>query len=268
MTGTMTSICIAAETLALSGYLTAAIVYPLRLVRPDSDYSRLGLLGLTGAATLQGMGLAAHTLGRSQPLFGQYANVAFVLVLMLCAALWWSEYRTERPAIAAFITPVIFLIALTGMLRPAAVPHITNPLLLVHVTLALLAYALFGVAFAMAMAYLVNDFYLKHKQVERLPLLPPLPTADRVGHMAVCIGLPIYTLAILIGASRVWLGHLGADPKTVLAPVNWCVYALYLYLRDVPHVRGKRLQALLVLGFLMALSSIVFAPHSATKYYG
>jgi ABC-type uncharacterized transport system permease subunit len=262
----MTAICIAAELVALIGYLLAAVVYPVRLLRPDRDLTAWGLWGLTVGAGLQGLGLLAHTARQSEPLLGQYANVSFLLVVCLCVGLWFIEKRTERPAIAAFLTPCVFLVALLGLTRAPQLPGI-GAWTVVHIVLLLLAYAAFGLAFAMAMAYLVNDFFLKHKQVERLRLLPPLPTADRIGHAAICVGLPLYTAGLLVAAFKVWHLHAGLDPKAVLAIANWLVYAVYLVLRDGPGMRGKRLQAFLVLGFVLAMASFIFLRHNPVRYH-
>ena len=262
MSQQMTPVCIAAETVALSGYLLAAVAYPVRLLRPGTDFTRWGRWGLVFSATLQGLGLAAHLTRAPAGSPNAFANISFTLVLLLCAAIWYIHRRTQRPAMAGFLTPIVFLVAVVGLVRPSTeVPEI-RAWFLVHVALAFLAYAAFGVAFAMAMAYLVNDWSLKHKRLERLPLLPPLTVADDVGHLAVVIGVALLTLSLVVALLFVVAAGLPLGGKVAISGLVWLNYVAYLVLRDGPHWRGRRLQALLLFGFALALGSFVLVPHS------
>lgn len=260
----MTTVCICAESVALSGYLVAAVVYPVRLLRPANDYTRWGRWGLVFSTVLQGMGLSAHLLGAGQRPGNQWANASFGLVLLLCAAMYYIHRRTERPAMAGFLTPVVFLVALAGVFEPnAEMPAVgLNPWIMTHIVLAFLSYAAFGVAFAMAMAYLVDDWSLKHKRVERLPLLPPLTVADDLAHLFAVIGLSLYTLSTAMMTVTVIVRHMQVGAKFEIALLTWLVYAAYIYVRDVPHWRGRRLQAFLVAGFTLVLISFLGVRHS------
>ena len=262
----MTTLCVSAETLALLGLLVAAVTFPLRLLRPDRDYTAWGKRGILLGAGLQGMGLLAHFVRRGQGPLGDWANVSFLLVLLLAVAVVFVERYAKRPAIAAFITPVMFCVAGLGVLRAARVlPEISNHWLVVHIVLSLMAYACFALAFAMASSYLISDHLLKRKQLERLPLLPPLASADRVGHGSVMIGLSLFTVSLLVGLLTFWDLGSGVDPKIPAAALTWCVYAAYLVLRHLAGWRGRRLQWVLVAGFAMVIITFAFFGHNATR---
>jgi len=262
----MTPLCVLAETVALLGLLAAAVTFPLRLARPALDYTRWGRRGMVLGAGLLGMGLLAHFMRRGPGPLGDWASVSFLLVLLLAGAVAYVERYTERPAMAAFLTPAMFCVALLGLLRAAHVlPEVDNPWLAVHILLSLAAYACFALAFAMAMSYLISDHLLKRKQLERLPLLPPLASADRVGHGAVLAGWSLFTIGLLIGALTFWDLGSGLDPKIPAAGLTWLVYTSYLASRHLVGWRGRRLQWLLVAGFAMVIVTFAFFSHNAER---
>ncbi|NUQ01542.1 MAG: cytochrome c biogenesis protein CcsA [Armatimonadetes bacterium] len=259
----MTLVCYLAEGLALLGYLVAAVLYPQRLLRPESRSTRYARWGLILGAGLQGIGLLAHA-GRAggQVILGEYANVSFLFVLMIVAALLVLEARTDRPALGAFLAPVVFLLVLLTMFEGRVeLPPIVNPWFISHIVLTLLAYVCFGAAFCMAMAYLVVDLLLKRKRLERVRLLPPLHVADRTAHVAVAVGFPIFTLGLGVGAAFFMARQLQLDIKMILSLVTWAVYAVYLFVHDGPGWRGRRLHLLLVLGFVLVLVNYTAARH-------
>ncbi|MBI5831323.1 MAG: cytochrome c biogenesis protein CcsA [Armatimonadetes bacterium] len=262
----MTALCVLAETVALLGLLAAAVTFPLRLLRPDRDYTRWGQRGMLLGAGLLGMGLMAHFVRRGEGPLGDWANISFLLVLLLALAVLCVERFAKRPALAAFITPLMFGTALLGLLRAAkALPAISNHWLVVHILLSLVAYVCFTLAFAMAASYLISDHLLKRKQLERLPLLPPLASADRVGHGAVMVGLALFTIGLLVGALTFWDFGVGMDPKIPAAMVTWLIYAGYLGLRHLAGWRGRRLQWVLVAGFAMVVITFAFFGHNAVR---
>jgi ABC-type uncharacterized transport system permease subunit len=259
----MTMACMSAELVALFGFLAGAVTYVLRLLRPERDFTRLGRFGVLSGAGLMGMGLLAHAFtGGGQAVFGRFANLTFFLCVVTVIGLQVIERRTERPAVGAFITPVLFLLMLFTVFHPTTtIPSVGHAWLLVHIVLALIAYASFGLGFCAAMAYLVDDWWLKHKQVERLPLLPPLNSADNIGHWAAAVGFTVFTLGLVVGVASVIALHKPLDIKMGTAFATWLVYLTYVLGRHLLGWRGKRLQSLLVVGFLLAMLNYMTVRH-------
>ncbi|MBI2297838.1 MAG: cytochrome c biogenesis protein CcsA [Armatimonadetes bacterium] len=259
----MTPACYAAAALAITCYLPAAVLYPLRLIRPDHDHTRPARVMLLIGTAVQAMGLLAHAANEGgEGVFGRHANLAFLLVIVMVAALVWLERRTSRPAVAAFLAPVLFLLVIFTIFRPTArVDVVSNPWLLSHVVLATLAEACFGLAFCLAMAYLVEDFFLKRKRLERLPLLPPLPVADNLAHLAVAVGFLLFTLSLGVGGAVYLSAHLPLDDKVILALANWGVYGVYLLVRHTTGWRGRRMQWMIIAGFLIVLVNFLLMRH-------
>lgn len=262
----MTHACIVAEALALLGFLLAAVLYQVALLRPQANtvrYARAGLLVGTG---LQALGLTAHAVHEGgQVLFGRHANIVLLLVILSVAALVVLERRTDRPALGAFFAPVLFLVVTFTVFRPVGADLQIQPWMIAHILLLMLSYVCFGIAFCMAMAYLFSDWWLKRKQVERLRLLPPLHVADNAAEVATIAGFTIYTLGMVVGAAVMLTDRLPPDAKVVFAVITWLLYAGYLIARKLMGLRGRRVQALLVVGFALVLLSFFAARHDLPR---
>ena len=125
-----------------------------------------------------------------------------------------------------------FALSLDDRIDPL-VPALQQPLLLtVHVGSAIVAYALAGIAFAAAVAELVQ-----RTSSDGAAVLPTASTARSIGHRAVLLAFPILTLAIVLGsvwANLAWRAYWSNDPKELAAAATWLVFGAYL------HVAGRR----------------------------
>jgi len=159
----------------------------------------------------------------------------------------------------------VFLLVLLTLFEPRNdVPVFQNPWFVGHMILIASAFACFGVAFCTAMAYLANDWFLKHKLVDRLPLLPPLHVSDRATLVAVAIGFPLLTLGLGVGVAFMISTGTQPDTTVALASLIWLTYAGYLFSHNVGRLRGLRVQVLPVVGFALVLLTLFFARHAET----
>ncbi len=152
---------------------------------------------------------------------------------------------------------VAFALGLDDRVDPL-VPALQQPLLLtVHVGMAVLAYAVSGVAFVAALGEIAQA-----RAADRIPLLPPAATARALGHRAVLVAFPILTIAIVLGsvwANLAWRSYWSNDPKELAAAATWLVFGAYL------HVAGRRdrwersAPWLIVLGFAGVLFTYIGA---------
>ena len=202
--------------------------------------------GWPGTASGAGMLLAGALLTAALVLRGiavghaPWSNLHEVSVAF-AAALVLAHLAIARRAPIAGLAPITALLAaglvgfalsLSDRIDPL-VPALQQPVLLtVHVGSAIVAYALAGVAFAAALAELVQR--ASHDQTA---LVPPAATARAVGHRAVLLAFPILTLAIVLGsvwANLAWRSYWSNDPKELAAAATWLVFGAYL------HVAGRR----------------------------
>ena len=152
---------------------------------------------------------------------------------------------------------VIFALGLDDRVDPL-VPALQQPLLLtVHVGMAVLAYAVSGVAFVAALGEIAQN-----RAADRISVLPSASAARAVGHRAVLIAFPILTIAIVLGsvwANLAWRSYWSNDPKELAAAATWLVFGAYL------HVAGRRdrweraAPWLIVLGFAGVLFTYIGA---------
>lgn len=202
------------------------------------------------------------------PPFGPVVHAAIVLsLLLLIAALvlrtivtghapWSNMYEFNQAFAAAILAgylglarrlpiralaplvavPAAALVAYSLTLPAEATPlppALQTPFFLtVHVGSAVLAYAIAAVAGAAAVGELLQSW-----RGDRLAWLPPAVICRTAAYRSVALGLPVLTLAIVLGAlwaNLAWRSYWNNDPKELAAAATWLVYAAYL------HVAGRR----------------------------
>jgi cytochrome c-type biogenesis protein CcsB len=139
-------------------------------------------------------------------------------------------------------------------------PTLQSAWLPVHVTLAFLGNAVFGVAFSTSLVYLVQERQLKEKKGRSFfRRLPSLETLDNLNYRILSWGFALLTLGILSGA--VWAeyawGHFWIwEPRPVLSLFTWVLYALLLHYRTAGW-RGRRAATLTIVCFVVLVGSFL-----------
>ncbi len=126
-----------------------------------------------------------------------------------------------------------------------------KPILTIHVSMAIFAYALFSVSFGAALIVLIQN-----GEGQRFAWLPSAEAADELGYKAVIVGFPLLALTLILGAywaNYAWVHYWSWDPKETSALVTWLIYAVYLHARGIRGWHGKRAAWLLTLGFAATL---------------
>ncbi len=233
-------------------------------VEPDYRATYWGRIG-TGAAWFSVISLLASMIFRSvvmgyPPWVNMYGySLSFALALLFCYLLFERHYHTR--ALGVFATGGALLLVGFAIWVGAAFDQATTSynvipalqdekILILHVSMAIFAYALFTVAFGCGIIYLVQGATNRHSW------LPSAEAADELGYKAVIIGFPLLALNLILGAywaNYAWGHYWSWDPKETSALVTWLVYAIYLHVRGVRGLRGKWSGWLLVLGFAATL---------------
>jgi cytochrome c-type biogenesis protein CcsB len=185
---------------------------------------------------------------------------AWVLALLYLALEWRFGYTI----IGVLVTPLGSLIFLAASLLPAGreplLPLLQSPWLMAHVGVFFVAYAAFTLAFAAALAYLMQERSLRRKRLAWR--LPPLSVMDGLSRWLVTVGLLLMGAAILTGsawAEQAWGVAWIWEPKQVLSLVTLGIYGLYFYVRHVSHWSGRRASWLVVIGFISVLTTFIGA---------
>lgn len=136
-------------------------------------------------------------------------------------------------------------------------------LVIVHMSCSLLSYVAFLVAFIVGWLFLIQERQLKQKHMgwwfHRLPSLDRL---DRMNVFAIGVGFSLLSIGVacgLIGA-RLWHGRWWTgDPKECLTAVLWASYLILWLVRLRATLRGRRVALLSILGFSLALFTLLGA---------
>jgi ABC-type uncharacterized transport system permease subunit len=186
-----------------------------------------------------------------------------VVSLLACAVYLVMRSRYRIDVVGAFVAPLALTFLLASRLVAATEPaqRYRSTILPVHVTANLLGYALFSLAFAAAVAYLLQEKRLKQKRLVGLfRRLPPLDALDRAEHRFLLAGFPLLTVGILTGtywAHQVESGSATDIARAVFGYATWLLFAAVLYLRAVAGWRGRRAAYGTIAGFLFAVLVLV-----------
>lgn len=121
-----------------------------------------------------------------------------------------------------------------------------------HVLGTFIGYGAFAVAGAMGGAYLIKAQMRDRIFGVATRSLPNLERIDNLMHHAILLGLPIFTVATVLGAlwaHRAWGRYWAWDPKETWALLVWLTYASYFYFRYMHKWSGRRMAWWAVIGF-------------------
>ena len=171
-----------------------------------------------------------------------------------------SSLRQPVDALTAVILPVAALAVLLPLILPERpVQLTTTPLLLAHLAMAFLAYALFTIAalHAGVMSLLEKRLHA-HAVHSAVAKFPPLLTLEKLLFTIIGIGFVLLTLALVSGilfSEQVFgkpfsFAHF-TQHKTVFALLSWLIYAGLLLGRQIYGWRGRTAIAWSLTGFAM-----------------
>jgi cytochrome c-type biogenesis protein CcsB len=191
------------------------------------------------------------------------ASIALAGFLTMAYIYFELRYQTRTLGVGAAGVSLILLLTAVwvgnafGQAEPVAFKKIMpalqdNPILTIHVSMMIVSYAFFIVAFLCGIIMLVQGDAAK----PRYAWLPSGEAADELGYRAVTIGFPLLALGVILGAwwaNYAWGHYWSWDPKETSALITWLVYAVYLHARGMRGMRGKTMAWLLIGGFAATL---------------
>jgi ABC-type uncharacterized transport system permease subunit len=163
-----------------------------------------------------------------------------------------GRYRIDL--VGAFVAPLALTFLLASRFVGAdGAPRFRSAILPLHVAANLLGVALFTLAFAAAVAYLVQERHLKRKDLHGVfERLPPLDALDRAEHRFLVAGFPLLTIGILTGtlwAREVEAGGAAEIARAAFGYVSWGLFGAVLLLRAAAGWRGRRAAYGTIAGF-------------------
>jgi HemX protein len=200
-----------------------------------------------------------------------------VLAAWLGAGAYLVLHRLYRvPTLGAFVLPLLLVALLPSTLLDPAHPEVAPELVrhaAFHVVAAILAVALFAIAFGVALMYLLQEREVKGKHFGALfSRLPSLDALDRLNQRLVRAGFVVFTVALLAGtlnAAVVWKSAWSWDPQQIISVLVWFLYGAMVQLRHRGW-HGRRYALLTLVGFVVlagAMGTLRALP-GATRHAG
>jgi HemX protein len=252
--------------IAAALYAGATAAYIVYFARPR--HPRLATAGaalLAAGFVVQGVaiGIGCSEFGGAE-FFGLRGGVALMVWLAAGAFLLLQRFY-PLPTIGAFITPFIFILLVPALFGTPGHPElpsdaVRHPTLTLHIVSAVLGVALFGIAFGVAVMYLLQERQVKGKRFGALfTRLPSLDALDRMVQRLVRAGFVVYTVALVAGtitATALWKSAWSWDAQQIVSVAVWSLYGALVQLRHSGW-HGRRYAVLTLVGFALVLGSMV-----------
>lgn len=186
-------------------------------------------------------GLIHHdTTGQNLSMLNVASVVSFIISLVMSLAMLKTRLWFLLPVVYGF--SAISILA-SNFLPGAFITHFEDkPGLLLHISFALLSYAILSIAalYAIQLAWL--DYKLKTKKATAVnPNLPPLMKVERQLFNIILIGNGLLTFTLLSG--YLFLDDMfakGVAHKSILSLVAWVIYSILLWGHYHKGWRGKK----------------------------
>lgn len=250
--------------LTLALYFVGTLLF---LVNLGGRYERVMRLSL--AATTAGFVFHTLALGfgiletRQLPLttfHGAMSFFSWALVLISVVA----EFRYRMIVLGSFILPLAFLSLVSAAALPKEIrsldPMLFDIWIVLHVSLTILGFVAFTIAFVAGILYLIQERLLKSKQLDKVHAqLPSLESLDSLNSRSILLGFPLLTLGMITGAvlsENIWDSYWGLEPVQTLTLTAWLFYLVMLHGRLTVGWRAKRAAYLAVFGFITVVLAV------------
>jgi cytochrome c-type biogenesis protein CcsB len=241
-------------------YLVATGSFVFYVVRRDTA-SRLPPLILAGGFIIHTLSLAAYFIQEGFPALTEMREALLFKSWLMVAGYLLIQLKYRLTVLGGIIAPLAFLMSLASIAVGSGSGEIPPELktfwLPLHVTLAFLGNAVFALAFAVSLIYLLQERHLKHKRMTALmKRFPSLESLDRLNYVLLGWGFPFMTLGIVTGS--IWAGiHWGNywswEPRQISSGIAWLFYGALLHGRITAGLRGKKAAFLTIVGFTVVL---------------
>jgi len=219
-----------------------------------------------------GVGFAFQFLGlvlrSAETGHGPYTNIyeySLFISWAIILSYFFVEFKYRIKDLGVFVVPLAFLM----MLYASSLPQESGATglsmkfwLTIHLTLSMLGFGAFAIAFGASIMYLVQEKLLKTKKIGSLyHRLPSLEVLDDVMHWIITIGFPVFTIGFITGS--IWIektkgSYLSWDTyKTLPLLVTWFIYGALFVGRITAGWRRKKAALLSIAGFVSIIITYI-----------
>ncbi|HET7628299.1 MAG TPA: cytochrome c biogenesis protein CcsA [Bacillales bacterium] len=159
--------------------------------------------------------------------------------------------------VIGFMIMAVYLFAPSPRVSDVLTSHLMSGLLVIHVTIAFLAYGAFTLSFIFSAMYFIEHHMLKRKKWnKRMIRFGSLSQLERWSFLCNMVGVPLLLISLILG--MIWaslrLRHFfWFDPKVILSFVVFLAYSAFLYQKVAKGKHGKTLVYWNTAAFLVIL---------------
>ncbi|OON38836.1 hypothetical protein BTJ39_17200 [Izhakiella australiensis] len=228
---------------ALFAYSTSLALIIPTLLRKNSAWRRLAIISAVLALICHGVALEQRifAIGNGQNL--SLLNIGSLVSLLICAIMTIVASRNR----GWLLLPIVYSFALINLAFATFVPNTfithleTTPGMMVHIGLALFAYATLIIAALYALQLAWIDYQLKNKRLAFSNDIPPLMGIERKMFHITQVGVVLLTLVLCTGLFYMHdLFNRENVDKAVLSILAWFVYIVLLWGHYHEGWRGRR----------------------------
>jgi HemX protein len=176
-------------------------------------------------------------------------------------------------SVGPFVLPFVIILFSLSHIRNVS-PHPTaarGPLFALHVTLNILAYSAFALAFVLSAIYLLQNRLLRaRKPGGMFWRFPALDVLERMSRSSVLVGLLALIAGVAFGfvwANRLHGHYWNSDPKEIVSLAVLVCYATYLFVSRRTAWRGARASILCMCNFVLVLFSYSIVNVYLSRYH-
>lgn len=248
-------------------YLLSAAGYGAAFVRPAlTGTARVAFALAAAAFVVHGVGIGVGCVETGGQHLLTAVGAAGLVGWIAAGVFLLVQHTFRKPAAGAFAVPLVILATLPGAFASApsgrqVTPVLaTTPAVQVHVLAATAGIALFALACAFGMMYLLQERELKEKRFgPLLSRLPSLHAMDRMNGWLVAAGFGVFTVALASGtllARSAWCSAWEWDGQQIASLVVWLVFGAMVLARRIGS-RGRRQAVSTVVAFSLAMTWLV-----------
>ncbi len=226
--------------------------------------------GIGFAATISlGAGILLHYLAllersrwvNSVPYQDWYGSMSLFGWLLAVTYLGLELFHRQR-SVGPFVLPFVIVLFLAASIErggPPPPPPAHGPLFAFHVTLNILSYAAFTLAFVLSAVYLLQNHLLRDRKLGTVFWrFPALEVLEGMSRSSVIVGMSALGVGMTLGfmwANRIRGHYFSGDAKEIFTVIVFVLYAAYLWLSRKTAWRGARASLLCVLCYLFPVFS-------------
>lgn len=237
-------------------YAVATLLYLVSLGGTGNRFRRLAPWLVLFAFVAHAVDISLRGFESVHPATSVRESFGFLSWILVGALLFFGR-RDGLAPLGALVAPLACIMLVIARLSPSgqAVTGMTG-LGRIHIATATVGVALFTLATAVSMIYLLQERNLKHKRFDGLLFrsTAALETLDRLSGRLSTVGFPIFTLSMILGAY--WVSQRGGGFSRVeypIAMITWFAFGGLVIGRQTGHLRGRRAALTTLLGFGAAL---------------